>query len=185
MIDFRVDMIRSAGKYDSTFIVFVKPLQNFFTLISDVLLVMLKFGKSLFRSVVNFCFCKAVIVQRFHHLTFKRRLVGKIDKRIQEVNIALTHNVHIVVDNLRIRCYHRTVEVIACVRIFYLLIRNTRVKNRFYALVDKVLNVTVYKFCRVASTFTRYRVDTFFVKVVRTSAGNSYGETKLSKECKP
>ena len=75
--------------------------------------------------------------------------------------------------------------MIACVRIFYLLIRNTRVKNRFYALVDKVLNVTVYKFCRVASTFTRYRVDTFFIKVMCTSAGNSYGETKLSKECKP
>ncbi len=175
-------MVRSSGKDNSASVVILKPFQSFLTLGSYIALVALQRFKALVGCLVDLVLCKSVIGESLEHLTLERGFIRKVYKRIKELHSRRAHRVHVVVDNLRIGGYHRAVEVVSGIGILDLLVGDTRIEYLRDALVYKILNMTVYKLCRIARAFRRDRIDTLFVQVVRASAAQTHRKAKLRKE---
>ena len=96
----------------------------------------------------------ALGLEIFKHLLIKDILILQINIRIQEFHIP---DIHITLDNLRIIGNDRTVEVIIS-HFLIDVVGHTRIENRFQALIDQGLDVTVHQLCRITDSVTWNRM---------------------------
>ena len=92
---------------------------------------------------------------------------------------------HILVDDLRIGRYDRTVEMVRRSSVFYRLVVDRRIEYPLYAVLDQPLDMSVYNLCRVARGIRRYGVHSALVDVLVCSRAQNDSESELCKERMP
>ena len=135
VIDFRVYMVRTSGKDNTAFSGFIKELDNFFTFFADIFLGLHHFLPCGRNSGSDFGFrnIREFLAQTFceNFLIFKRK------ERIAEINVFRYQFFYIIFNIFGIRRYNRTIIVIVGLINFLMLIRNTRVEDELYTLLNQ------------------------------------------------
>ena len=104
---------------------------------------------------------------------------------MDEIHLAVYDRVDVVLDILRIRGDDRTVIMIVRLFEFIPLIRNTRIEDAVYPLVDQPLDVPVGKLRRIAFGFAWNRFDSKLIDLPGGGRRQQYTESKRMEECEP
>ena len=91
---------------------------------------------------------------------------------------------HVIFNKFRIGNNHWTMVIIVAAK-FLRAMLNTRVPNKVYLCIRKITNMTMYRFCWVASCIRWNRIDSLVVLFLCSVIGKDYFIAKCIKECKP
>ena len=111
--------------------------------------------------------------------------VRKAEKRIAEIYIFSAYLFKVIFDIFGITCNNGAVET--AVRVLYLLmlVSDTGIENKVYALVYQKFYMAVHKLCGIAHGLARYG---FYTKLVNTAVcfgRKSYAVAEFVKESEP
>ena len=137
VVDFRIDMIRTSGKYDSAVSGFVQEPNGLLAFFSHVIAAGGKFFPGSVNSLTDLLVGQSKFLSKFIAQPVEDRLLTlEIQERVDKINVPMDDRVHIIFNIFRIGCYDRTVVVIVCILELISFIRDGRIKNMFDPCVD-------------------------------------------------
>ena len=132
MMNFRIDVVRSSGKHDTSAAGFFHILQRLFPFFlhitscsGELLPSGMDSGADLILRQAGKFFCQAVGENLF---------TRKCEERIAECDGVVLELIHIVFDVLRVGSNDRAVIVVDGLRELGTLVRDTRIEDEFYAV---------------------------------------------------
>ena len=182
-MNFRVDMVRTAGKYNTASSCLFQILNGLFALFLNIFTRLCQF----FPGSMGCCFdlfCRNIF-KHFDKTVCKDCFRRKCHERIHKFNARIFQFVHIVLDILRIRRDDRTVVMIDCIRELITLIWYTGIENKFHTFFDQPAHMTVCQFCRITFGFTWNRLNTQLINLTGRSRRKYNLVFQFCKECIP
>ena len=112
-------------------------------------------------------------------------LIGKCHEGIHEMHVFLGQSLHVIFNVFRIGGDHGAVVVVAGVRAFIALIRDTGVEDELHALLDEPGYMSVHQLGRIALGFTGNGFDSQLIELPGGLGGQHYMVAQLFKEHSP
>ena len=182
-MNFRIDVIRTSCKNNTTFSCLLQILQSFFSFAANVISHVFQFFPCSMGCSGNLCFWN---ICKFFYQTFGNScLVGQSQERIFEHDGWIVEFVYIIFNILRIRGNNRTVVVVDGIRKFIPLVRNTGVENKFHTLTDQPGHMPVCQFCRITFRLAGNGFNSQLVNLPVGSGGEHYLIFQFCKETEP
>ena len=183
VVDFRIDMVRTACQHDAAFVVCLHPRQDFFAFFTHIVPGSCHFIPACAGCGSDFC-CRNVgkLLDQRLGSDFKGR---KRQERIAEFHFLAADFLHIVLDIFRIGCNDRAVVVVVCLRCFVSFIEQRRVEDKRNSLLNEPGHMSVGKLCRVTFGFAGNGFDAQRINVVVGSGGQDNLIAQLCKKGKP
>jgi len=147
MMNFRINMIRTTGKNDSSTSRLFQVPKGFFSLLLHILTHLCKF----FPCCMCRCFdlfCRNIL-KHFNQAIRQNCFCRKCHKRIHKFNARIFQFIHVVLDIFCIRCNDRAVVMIYCIWKFITLIWHTWIENKLHTFFDQPAYMTMCQFCRI------------------------------------
>ena len=183
VVDFRIDMVRTACQHDAAFVVCLHPRQDFFAFFTHIIPGSCHFVPACAGRGSDLC-CRNVgkLFDQRLGSDFKGR---KRHERIAEFHFPAANFLHIVLDIFRIGCNDRAVVVVVGIRSLVSFIEECRVEDERNALFNEPGHMTVGKLCRITFGFTGNGFDAQRINVVVGSRGQDDLIAQLCKKGKP
>ena len=138
VVDFRVHMIGPACQHDAPLIVLLHPCQCFLTLGLHVPAGSQKLLPCCVGSHFHLVCGNLVVHGKFPYQGLGQDLlIGKGHEGVDKPYPFFRQLLHVVLDVLSIGRDHGAVVMVACIRAFIALIRNTGIENEFDSLLDE------------------------------------------------
>ena len=147
MMDFRVDVIRTACKDDSSSSGILKVLKSLLALFLHIFTCLGKFFPCRMSCCLYFL-CRNIL-KYLYQTVCQDRFGRKCHKRIHKLDARIFELIHIVLDVFCIRSNDRAVIMVDCIRELISFIRNTRIENKFHTFFDQPAHMTMCQLRRI------------------------------------
>ena len=210
VVDFRITVVRTAGKDDTSVTGLFHPHKGFFSLFFNILSGLQKLFPGKMGCISDFLLRKIPLFKlfadffdgpvpgRFHgifnllrvyknlsQLIRKNLLIRKGEEGLHKENALFLEIFHIVFDIFRIGSYHGAIVVVSRARSFVSFVRNTRIENELLSLVNQPLDMSVNKLCGITLGLGGNGLDPHFVNLLVGRGGEHCTEAELLKENRP
>ena len=170
MVDFRVNMIRTSRQNDTTVAGLIQETNRLLSFRSHVLTAGCKLLPCFMYSRTDLCIRKRKFLPEFVNQTVRDCILTfKVQERMDKINFSMHDRIHIVLNIFRVGSNDRAVIMVVRISKFFPLIRDGRIENVLYSLVDEPLHMSVCKLGRITFGFTR---DGFDTKLINLSGGS-------------
>ena len=186
MVDFRVNMIRTSRQNDTTVAGLIQETNRLLSFRSHVLTAGCKLLPCFMYSRTDLCIRKRKFLPEFVNQTVRDCILTfKVQERMDKINFSMHDRIHIVLNIFRVGSNDRAVIMVVRISKFFPLIRDGRIENVLYSLVDEPLHMSVCKLGRITFGFTRDGFDSKLVNLSRRCRRKNDTESQFSEKCKP
>ena len=186
MVDFRVDMVRTACQYNAPVSGLFHVLQGLFPLALDILADFRLLFPCLFGGGGNLLRRNVVVFSKLPDQSLLQDFLAfKGEERIEEINVSAVKLIDVVLDVFRVRGHDGAVVMIARVGEFIALIRHAGIEDELQSLADEPGHMTVGQFRRIALGLAGNGFNTQLVDLVRGSGREHYLVFQFGKEGVP
>ena len=151
VVDFGVDMIRTADEQDGMLTRLLDALENLCAIVAHVLTILCELLVGRIDGRSDFIFRQMFVFERFHEAFRHALFVIDGQERLEKLDVLFAQDVHVAADVFGIRRDNRTVVVVFRRMLFIdHVVGFARIENLRDALLDEIHDVAVRDFRRIA-----------------------------------
>ena len=186
VVDFGVDMIRTADEQDGVLTRLLDAFENLCAIVAHVLAVLRELLVGRIDGRSDFIFRQMFVFERFHEALRHALFVVDGQEWLDKINILFAQDVHVAADVFGIRGDNRAVVVIFGRMLFIdHVVGLARIENLRDALLNEVHDVAVRDFRRITERVRRHGRHAFVIHLGRRLARQLHAVAEIREEREP